>query len=88
MTQIVERATDLQFRIWAEFRTMPGLRLTRNQACRLFGGESNKVVDGVARPGRCRSATADRAVLRSRRHWQLHGLASDRSLPAGVAASS
>ena len=44
MTQIVERATDLQFRIWAEFRTMPGLRLTRNQACRLFGGESSKVV--------------------------------------------
>ena len=44
MTQIVEGTTDLQFRIWAEFRTMPGLRLTRNQACRLFGGESNKVV--------------------------------------------
>ena len=44
MTQIVEGATDLQFRIWAEFRTMPGLRLTRNQACRLFGGESNEVV--------------------------------------------
>ena len=47
MTQIVERATDLPFRIWAEFRTMPGLRLTRNQACRLFGGESNNVVEAL-----------------------------------------
>jgi hypothetical protein len=47
MTQIVERATDLHFRIWAEFRTMPGLRLTRNQACRLFGGESNNVAEAL-----------------------------------------
>jgi nicotinate-nucleotide pyrophosphorylase len=57
MTQIVERATDLQFRIWAEFRTMPGLRLTRNQACRLFGGESNKVVEAL-------QDLVDAAVLR------------------------
>jgi len=47
MTPILERATDLHFRIWAEFRTMPGLRLTRDQACRLFGGESNKVVEAL-----------------------------------------
>ena len=47
MTQIVQGATDLQFRIWAEFRTMPGLRLTHNQACRLFGGESSKVVSAL-----------------------------------------
>ena len=57
MTQVVERATDLQFRIWAEFRTMPGLRLTRNQACRLFGGESNKVVEAL-------QDLVDAAVLR------------------------
>ena len=57
MTQIVERATDLHFRIWAEFRTMPGLRLTRNQACRLFGGESNKVVEAL-------QDLVDAAVLR------------------------
>lgn len=57
MTQIVERDTDLRFRIWAEFRTMPGLRLTRNQACRLFGGESNKVVEAL-------QDLVDAAVLR------------------------
>ena len=57
MTQIVERATDLHFRIWAEFRTMPGLRLTRNQACRLFGGESNNVVETL-------QDLVDAAVLR------------------------
>ena len=57
MTQIVEGATDLQFRIWAEFRTMPGLRLTRNQACRLFGGESNNVVETL-------QDLVDAAVLR------------------------
>jgi len=57
MTRIVERATDLQFRIWAEFKTMPGLRLTRNQACRLFGGESNKVVEAL-------QDLVDAAVLR------------------------
>ena len=47
MTEILERATDLHFRIWDEFRTMPGLRLTREQACRLFGGESNDVVEAL-----------------------------------------
>jgi hypothetical protein len=47
MTGILERATDLHFRIWAEFRTMPGLRLTCDQACRLFGGASNEVVDAL-----------------------------------------
>ena len=57
MTQIVERATDLHFRIWAEFRTMPGLRLTRNQACRLFGGESKNVVEAL-------QDLVDAAVLR------------------------
>jgi len=47
MTEILERATELHFRIWTEFTTMPGLRLTREQACRLFGGEPNEVVDAL-----------------------------------------
>ena len=36
---------------------MPGLRLTRNQACRLFGGESSKVVEAL-------QDLVDAAVLR------------------------
>jgi hypothetical protein len=47
MTKILEGATDLQIRIWSEFQTMPGLRLTREQACRLFGGEPNKVLNAL-----------------------------------------
>lgn len=31
------RTTEVQIRIWSEFREMPGLRLTLGQACRLFG---------------------------------------------------
>ena len=33
------QATDLHFRIWNEFREMPGCKLTLAQACRLFGGD-------------------------------------------------
>lgn len=47
MTKILEGATDLQIRIWSEFQTMPGLRLTREQACRLFGGEPNEVLNAL-----------------------------------------
>jgi hypothetical protein len=47
MTRTLEGATDLHVRIWAEFRTMPGLRLTRDQACRLFGGEASEVLDAL-----------------------------------------
>jgi hypothetical protein len=47
MTKIVEAATDLHIRIWAEFQTMPGLRLTRDQARRLFGGSANEVADAL-----------------------------------------
>jgi hypothetical protein len=57
MTEILEKATDLHFRIWTEFRTMPGLRLTRDQACRLFGGESSQVVSAL-------QDLVDAAVLR------------------------
>ena len=44
MTETPERATDLQVRIWTEFTTMPGLRLTRDQACRLLGGAPSEVI--------------------------------------------
>lgn len=57
MTEILEKATDLHFRIWTEFKTMPGLRLTRDQACRLFGGESSEVVSAL-------QDLVDAAVLR------------------------
>jgi hypothetical protein len=43
MTKNLERATDLHARIWGEFRTMPGLRLTSDQSCRLFGGNPSEV---------------------------------------------
>ena len=57
MTRIVEKTTDLHLRIWAEFGTMPGLRLTRDQACRLFGGEPGEVVSAL-------QDLVDAAVLR------------------------
>jgi hypothetical protein len=44
MTEILEKATELHFRIWTEFHTMPGLRLTLGQAVRLFGGTRTEVV--------------------------------------------
>ena len=46
MTEILEKATDLHVRIWAEFATMPGMRLTGDQACRLFGGQT-EVLDAL-----------------------------------------
>ena len=57
MTRILEGATDVHVRIWGEFRTMPGLRLTREQACRLFGGPSSEVLDAL-------QDLVDAAVLR------------------------
>jgi hypothetical protein len=44
MTEILENTTELHCRIWSEFHTMPGLRLTLAQACRLFGGRPSKVI--------------------------------------------
>jgi hypothetical protein len=35
--------TELHQRIWREFHTMPGQRLTVGQACRLFGAPSSDV---------------------------------------------
>ena len=57
MTRTLEGATDMHVRIWAEFRTMPGLRLTRGQACRLFGGQTREVLDAL-------QDLVDAAVLR------------------------
>lgn len=57
MTEILERTTDLHVRIWAEFAALPGMRLTRDQACRLFGGESSQVVAAL-------QDLVDAAVLR------------------------
>jgi hypothetical protein len=43
MTEILEKATPLHFRIWSEFHTMPGLRLTFGQTCRLVDGRPSEV---------------------------------------------
>jgi hypothetical protein len=43
MTEILDQTAELHFRIWAEFHTMPGLRLTLGQACRLFDGKPAEV---------------------------------------------
>ena len=47
MTETLEKATELHFRIWAEYQTMPGVRLTLSQACRLFGGKPSEVIDAM-----------------------------------------
>jgi len=39
----VDQRTELHLRIWGEFREMPGLRITLDQACRLFGGQPTEV---------------------------------------------
>lgn len=47
MTEIIpEKSTELHIRVWAEFQTMPGLRLTLGQACRLFDGKPSDVETG------------------------------------------
>jgi hypothetical protein len=43
MTEISTAASELHFRIWSEFHTMPGLRLTFGQVCRLLGAPSLEV---------------------------------------------
>jgi hypothetical protein len=39
MTELYNRvhASDLHYRVWSEYLEMPGLRLTLEQACRLWG---------------------------------------------------
>jgi hypothetical protein len=53
----IARATDLHYRIWNEFREMPGSRLTLAQARRLFGGDPRAVDRAV-------QDLVDAAVLR------------------------
>jgi hypothetical protein len=43
MTEILTTASELHFRIWSEFHTMPGLRLTFGQVCRLLGATPSEV---------------------------------------------
>jgi len=49
--------TDLHIRIWSEFHSMPGVRLTLGQACRLFGGTPSEVASAL-------QDLVDSAVLR------------------------
>jgi hypothetical protein len=58
MTDIaLESPSELHIRIWSEFHTMPGLRLTQDQACRLIGGAKTEVVEAL-------QALVDAGVLR------------------------
>jgi hypothetical protein len=47
MTEILANATELHFRIWSEFHTMPGLRLTFGQVCRLLGGAPTELAEAL-----------------------------------------
>jgi hypothetical protein len=47
MTEISAKATELHFRIWSEFHTMPGLRLTLEQVCRLLGAKPTEVAEAL-----------------------------------------
>jgi hypothetical protein len=53
----IAHTTDLHFRIWDEYREMPGSRLTLAQARRLFGGDP-EIVERALRD------LVDAAVLR------------------------
>ena len=39
----LEKSTGLHIRVWGEFQTMPGLRLTLEQGCRLFDSTPSDV---------------------------------------------
>jgi hypothetical protein len=54
---IFTSATDLEHRVWGEYREMPGHRLTLEQACRLWGTDaatSAAVLDRLCQSGRLR----------------------------------
>jgi hypothetical protein len=57
MNGIAEDRAALQFQIWGEFQSMPGVSLTLAQACRLFGGAPADVVAAL-------HELVDAAVLR------------------------
>ena len=57
MTEILTNTSELHIRIWSEFHTMPGLRLTFGQACRLVGGTPSEVAAAL-------QDLVDAAVLR------------------------
>ena len=39
--------TELHFRVWGEFHTMPGLRVTADQICRLMASPRAEVVEAL-----------------------------------------
>jgi hypothetical protein len=43
----LDAPTELQYRIWGEFHTMPGLRLTVDQVCRLMGGSRDQINEAL-----------------------------------------
>jgi beta-phosphoglucomutase-like phosphatase (HAD superfamily) len=43
----IDSPTELHYRIWGEFHTMPGLRLTADQVCRLVGGNRAEIVEAL-----------------------------------------
>jgi hypothetical protein len=45
----LDAPTDLHYRIWGEFHTMPGLRPTADQVCRLMGGRRDQVIEALQR---------------------------------------
>jgi len=46
MTRVsIVQSTDLHHRVWSEFLEMPGLRLTLEQACRLWGVDQTTGAD-------------------------------------------
>ncbi|HEU4691534.1 MAG TPA: hypothetical protein VFS23_24390 [Vicinamibacterales bacterium] len=44
---VLSSPTALQFRIWGEFNTLPGLRLTEDQLCRLMGDDRADVAEAL-----------------------------------------
>jgi beta-phosphoglucomutase-like phosphatase (HAD superfamily) len=53
----IDSPTELHYRIWGEFHTMPGLRLTADQVCRLMGGNRAEIIEAL-------QGLADAGVLR------------------------
>ena len=43
----LETPTELHFRIWSEFHSMPGLRVTQEQICRLVAAGRAEVAEAL-----------------------------------------
>ena len=67
------RDRDLQVRIRAEFREMPGLKLTLRQASRLFNVDATRCERALARlvaAGALRIAEGSFVLTQPREHWR------------------